>query len=136
MAINMWKKKSSLLSGLEENSRPKSAPASGSSSSKFFVTKPRPFKLSTEVRAEERKVLDHKRREEESLKDKLRQKELVKQRKANEEEESKNEGQKEESAPQEPEETKEATEKLEEKPKEHIFRKYNSLAGKYWREKL
>ena len=86
LAINMWKKKSSLLSGLEENSRPKSAPASGSSSSKFFVTKPRPFKLSTEVRAEERKVLDHKRKEEESLKDKLRQKELAKQRKANEEE--------------------------------------------------
>ena len=28
------------------------------------------------------------------------------------------------------------TEKLEEKPKEHLFRKYNSLAGKYWREKL
>ena len=54
----------------------------------------------------------------------------------NEEEESKNEEQKEESIPQEPEETKEATEKLEDKPKEHLFRKYNSLAGKYWREKL
>jgi len=86
LAINMWKKKSSLLNNLDENSRPKSAPASGSSSSKFFVTKPRPFKLSTEVRAEERKVLDHRRREEEELKERLRQKELAKQRKTNEEE--------------------------------------------------
>merc|ERR1719322_996553 len=57
LAINIWKKKASARSNIEEGNRPSSAPASSSSkSSKFFLTKPKPFKLSTEVRAEERKV--------------------------------------------------------------------------------
>ena len=83
LAINLWKKKASIL---EEGGRPSSAPASSASSasSKFFATVPKPFKLSTETRAVERKQLDHRRREEESLKEKLRQKELSRMRKENE----------------------------------------------------
>ena len=83
LANNLWKKKASTL---EEGVRPSSAPASSASSasSKFFATVPKPFKLSTETRAEERKQLDHRRREEETLKEKLRQKELSRMRKENE----------------------------------------------------
>jgi len=85
LAINIWKKKASARSNIEEGNRPSSAPASSSSkSSKFFLTKPKPFKLSTEVRAEERKVLDFKRRKDEMIKEKERERELERERKEKE----------------------------------------------------
>jgi len=85
LAINMWRKKVSALSNIEEGNRPSSAPASSSSkSSKFFLTKPKPFKLSTEVRAEERKILDSKRKKDEMLKEKEIERELEKKRREEE----------------------------------------------------
>jgi len=85
LAINIWKKKASARSNIEEGNRPSSAPASSSSkSSKFFLTKPKPFKLSTEVRAEERKVLDFKRKKDEMIKEKERERELERERKEKE----------------------------------------------------
>jgi len=79
LAINMWKKKALKT----EEERPKSAPATGS---KFFRTVPKPFKLSTEVRAEERKMMDHRKKEEEQYKEQLRIREQERRRKENEKE--------------------------------------------------
>ena len=82
LAINMWKKRKL---DMEESSRPKSAPAAGGGS-KFFGTVPKPFKLSTEARAEERKVLDVRRKEEEQHKEQLRSKEMERRRREKEKE--------------------------------------------------
>ena len=82
LARNMCKKKSSLLNNLNAVERPKSAPVSASS--KFFATIPKPFKLNTEIRAEERKIIDHRKREEDTLKEKLRQQELERRKRESE----------------------------------------------------
>ena len=76
LAVNMWKKKGLLESNSNKTERPQSAPASASS--KFFSisTIPKPFKLSTEKRAEERKIIDHRRKENEIRQEKMRQAEL------------------------------------------------------------
>ena len=76
LAVNMWKKKGLLESNSNKTERPQSAPASASS--KFFSisTIPKPFKLSTEKRAEERKIIDHRRKENEIRQEKMRKAEL------------------------------------------------------------
>jgi len=85
LAVNMWKKKAMMLEGnVSTTERPQSAPAS--SSSKFFSTVPKPFKLSTEKRAEERKLIDLRRKENEIRMESMRQAELERRKRESEEE--------------------------------------------------
>ena len=85
LAVNMWKKKAMMMeNNTNKTERPQSAPAS--SSSKFFATVPKPFKLSTEKRAEERKVIDLRRKENEIRQERMRQAELERRRRESEEE--------------------------------------------------
>ena len=84
LAVNMWKKKALLESNANKMERPQSAPASAST--KFFSTVPKPFKLSTEKRAEERKLIDHRRKENEIRQERMRQAELERRKKESEEE--------------------------------------------------
>ena len=84
LAVNMWKKKGLLETNSNKSEGPQTAPASVSS--KFFSTVPKPFKLSTEKRAEERKVIDHRRKENEMRQEKMRQAELERRNRESEEE--------------------------------------------------
>ncbi len=85
LAVNMWKKKAVMLENYtNKTERPQSAPAS--SSSKFFATVPKPFRLSTEKRAEERRVIDLRRKENEIRQERMRQAELERRRRESEEE--------------------------------------------------
>lgn len=86
LAVNMWKKKGLLESNSNKTERPQSAPVSASS--KFFSisTIPKPFKLSTEKRAEERKIIDHRRKENEIRQEKMRKAELERRNRESEEE--------------------------------------------------
>ena len=87
LAVNMWKKKAMMLesnANANQTERPQSAPAS--SSLKFFSTIPKPFKLSTEKRAEERKLIDLRRKENETRMESMRQAELERRKRESEEE--------------------------------------------------